>query len=226
MDGPRWAGSFAPRLVVMAKVPVAGRVKTRLARDVGAGRATWIYRHTLAGLIQRVARQGHWRVILSVTPNSQCHTIMLPPVLARIGQGRGDIGARMARPFRTLPPGPVVLIGADLPQVRAAHVRQAFHLLRRHDAVFGPADDGGFWLAGFNQRARHRAAFGSARWSSEHALDDTLAGLGKMRIAFAATLCDLDDGPDLARLGGVIGRRLLPPESPTGNRGRQRSGRS
>lgn len=207
---PRRAAPFARRLVVLVKVPVAGRVKTRLARDIGTGRATAIYRHTLGAVLGRIARSPHWRTVLSIAPDSQLGTRALPRGPARLAQGAGDIGARMTRPFHRLPPGPVVLIGVDLPDVHPEPIRHAFRLLGRHDVVLGPAADGGFWLVGFRRRPRIRAGFGPVRWSSPHTLADTLAGLAGMSIGFTATLSDLDDEADLARLGREPGRLILP----------------
>lgn len=207
---PRRAAPFACRLVVLAKVPVAGRVKTRLARDIGTGRATWMFRHTLAAVLGRVARSAHWRTVLSIAPDNQVATRVLPRGPARRPQGAGDIGRRMSRPFERLPPGPVVLIGVDLPDVRPEPIRRAFRLLGSHDAVFGPATDGGFWLVGFRRRPAIRAGFGTVRWSSPHTLADTLANLAGMSIAFTATLSDLDDARDLARLDREPGRLVLP----------------
>jgi hypothetical protein len=62
------------------------------------------------------------------------------------GQGAGDLGIRMCRALETCPPGPAVLVGADIPALDARHVAAAFRLLGSHVLVFGPAADGGFWL--------------------------------------------------------------------------------
>src|SRR6185312_5639834 len=106
-------------------------------------------------------------------------------------QGRGDLGVRMRRAMATCPPGPVVLVGTDIPGLTPAHIGEAFALLGQHDVVFGPASDGGFWLVG----ARHRPPdFGAARWSSRHALKDVLSNLPRsISVGFAAILGDVDD---------------------------------
>ena len=62
------AGGFARRLVIMVKDPVAGRVKTRLARDIGAVHAARFYRHTLAAVTARLAADPRWLTELSVAP--------------------------------------------------------------------------------------------------------------------------------------------------------------
>jgi glycosyltransferase A (GT-A) superfamily protein (DUF2064 family) len=107
----------------------------------------------------------------------------------------------MTLPFRVLPPGPVVLVGSDIPALRAGHVAHAFRLLGRNDFVFGPAGDGGFWLVGARRRKpMPRALFAGVRWSTAQALADTLAGLpsGYSR-GLADMLDDVDDAQDLRR---------------------------
>jgi uncharacterized protein len=97
----------------------------------------------------------------------------------------------------------VVLVGCDIPAMAARHIAAAFQLLGRHDVVFGPARDGGFWLVG----CRHRPpAFGAVRWSSEHALSDALGNLPRsMSVGFAATLDDVDDGVAYRRAVSMLG---------------------
>jgi len=100
----------------------------------------------------------------------------------------------MARPFVSLPPGLVVIVGSDIPAIRPAHIEAAFRLLAGHDVVLGPATDGGYWLIGARRRPLPYGTFAGVRWSTEHALADTVASLPKRsRVAFTATLDDVDD---------------------------------
>jgi glycosyltransferase A (GT-A) superfamily protein (DUF2064 family) len=107
----------------------------------------------------------------------------------------------MKRPFRLLPPGPVVLVGSDIPAMRPSHIARAFALLGRHDLVFGPASDGGFWLVGARRsRPLPRALFAKVRWSTAQALADTLATIPPdYSVGIADTLDDVDDADDLRR---------------------------
>ena len=75
-------------------------------------------------------------------------------------------------------------------------IAEAFALLGRHDAVLGRALDGGYWLIGLKRSPRVLAPFAHVRWSGPHALDDTLANLKGARVAFAATLGDVDTRED------------------------------
>jgi uncharacterized protein len=193
--------TFANHLVVFARSPVVGRVKQRLGRTEGAVEAVRIYRVLVYGLLRRVTRDPRWRCWLYLDPDSAAtNSGGWPRGLARRVQGGGDLGARMARPFRELPPGPVVLVGTDIPDLRSAHIARAFAALGRADVVFGPASDGGFWLVGLRRRPRVLKIFDGVDWSASQTLDQTLASLPQgTRVEIIDTLSDIDDADDLAR---------------------------
>lgn len=181
-------------LVVFAKAPALGRVKTRLARGIGQGEALAFYREALTCVLDRVARQPKWRTVLAVTPDAASRAPRLWPLgVARRGQGHGDLGARMGRAFRALPRGPVVIVGADIPEMRADHIARAFATLGSADFVLGPAKDGGYWLIGAKGAARGADMFANVRWSTPHALADTLANLRHWKVALLEPLDDVDD---------------------------------
>ena len=185
-------------LVVMLKEPRVGRVKTRLGRDIGMVAAAWWFRHQVRRLLRRLD-DPRWDLVLAVAPDRAGMTSRVwPGHLPRIPQGRGDLGARMARAVRHAPSGPVCVIGGDIPGITAAHIAQAFAALGSHDAVFGPAPDGGYWLIGLRRvRAVPPHLFAAVRWSTAHALADTQATLRDHRIARVATLRDVDTVADL-----------------------------
>ncbi len=190
-------------LVVFVKAPRQGAVKTRLARDVGATAAAAFYRTTTVALLRRLGRDSRWRLSLAVTPNLDAAGAgFWPPDMPRLSQGGGDLGRRMARALRQPPPGPVVVVGSDIPAIRAGHVARAFAALGNHDAVFGPAVDGGYWLVGMKRRPWLGGVFAGVRWSSAHALADTLANLAGRRVLLLDRLRDVDTGADLAAWRG------------------------
>lgn len=181
-------------LVIFAKAPMLGRVKSRLAHGIGAAAALAFYRAALRQLLRRVAADRRWRCVLAVTPDASVRDARLwPSRLARVAQGGGDLGDRMARAFRVLPKGAVVIVGADIPDIDAAHVARAFKALGRADLVFGPARDGGYWLIGAKGAARGAAMFAKVRWSTQHALADTRANLNRWTVATVDPLDDVDD---------------------------------
>jgi hypothetical protein len=187
------------RLVIMVKAPVAGRVKTRLGRDIGMVRAAWWFRHHLAKTI-RSLHDPRWQTLLAVTPDTALASSCLPP-LPRIPQGAGDLGARMGGIFHSLPPGPALIIGADIPGITCAHIAYGFKALGSHDAAIGPAPDGGYWAIGLKRtRAVPAKLFEGVRWSTPHARNDTLATLSGFSVATLPVLADVDTGSDLVRL--------------------------
>jgi hypothetical protein len=193
--------SVPRHLVVFAKAPRLGRVKSRLARDIGPVAAWAFYRRTLASVLRRLGGGGRWQAWVAVTPDAwvACQALW-PAEWTIIPQGEGDLGERMDRAMRLLPPGLVVIVGTDVPGLRRRHVEAAFAALGRHDAVFGPASDGGYWLVGLRRRPRVVRLFGNVRWSSENALADTLANLGPGQTAARLDMLDdVDDGAALAR---------------------------
>lgn len=182
----------------MVKEPHPGRVKTRLGAEIGMVAAAWWFRHQVQGLLRRV-EDPRWELILAVSPDRDgLQSRIWPAHLPRIAQGPGDLGERMGRIFRRLPPGPVCIIGADIPGAGKAQVARAFAALGGHEAVFGPAHDGGYWLVGLRRvRAVPAALFNGVRWSSEHALADSLRAFDPARVAFTDTLHDVDHAADL-----------------------------
>ena len=92
-------------------------------------------------------------------------------------------------------PQPALIVGSDIPDIDRQHVAAASDALRRNELVFGPSDDGGYWLVGAAQGARVGGLFNDVRWSTEHALADTLANVRPgIRVAMLEPLADIDDG--------------------------------
>lgn len=197
---------WRPRLVVMVKEPLPGRVKTRLGHDIGMTSAAWWFRHQSTALLRHIT-DPRWDTLLAVSPDKQGLTSRIwPKNLPRIPQGTGDLGQRMARLFRNQSHnhahnpslGPMCIIGADIPDIRRAHIARAFAKLGNHDAVFGPATDGGYWLVGLKRNTPSPPTlFKNVRWSTRHALDDTMATLRGKNIALIDTLSDVDTATDL-----------------------------
>jgi uncharacterized protein len=117
----------------------------------------------------------------------------------RINQGGGDVGARMKHIFRRQGRGPTIIIGSDIPSITREMIADAFLRLASADAIFGPAEDGGYWLVGFQRYPGGLSPFANVRWSTEHALADTLRNLASYRVAFAEALFDIDTAADYRR---------------------------
>ena len=186
---------------VFARAPMIGAVKRRLAADVGEIEAWRFHRETTRSLVRRLARDRRWRTVLAVTPDRRAGTAWRGlSGIEQIAQGSGDLGRRMARVLRRDRALPSLVVGSDIPAIEASHVARAFAALASHDAVFGPAPDGGFWLVGVRDIRLLPGLFRGVGWSSPRALTDTLANIDRRRrVALIETLADIDDGAALAR---------------------------
>lgn len=181
-------------VVVFARAPRLGTVKRRLAKDIGDRAALRFHTGTLLRLLRDLLRNRRFRTVLALTPDGAKDR--LPVRVVRMAQGRGDIGERMTTVCRSFRHGNVAIIGSDIPDANAADLRAAFHALGRHDAVFGPAEDGGYWLVALGPR-RPAQPFVNARWSTTHALADTLRNFRGRRVAHTRVLRDVDTARDL-----------------------------
>jgi uncharacterized protein len=181
----------------MVKAPEAGRVKTRLAAAIGAVEAVRCYRVMLARTVRRLA-DGRWATWLAVTPDGAARRLAVR-ANGVMAQGPGGLGERMQRVMDDLPPGPVVIVGSDIPGIGRGDVAAAFRALGGSDAVLGPADDGGYWLVGQRRVPRVLRLFEGVRWSSEETLADTIANLEGRKVTLLRTMGDLDGETDYLR---------------------------
>ena len=189
-------------LVLFVRAPQLGSGKRRLARAIGDVATVRFERMMIALLLRRLAADRRWRLRIAVTPDkARRQAGRWRRGVEVTSQGGGDLGIRMRRALAARPPGPVVLVGGDIPTLAAGHVAAAFRLLGSHDVVFGPAEDGGFWLVGARRSPRLPPLFERVRWSGPYALADTLAGLPRrVSVGFADPLEDVDDGEAYRRL--------------------------
>lgn len=195
-----------PTLIVMAKAPRVGVGKQRLARDIGKTE-TWRINRALHAATLRAALDLRWRTLLCVTPDQAVSEAInvWPPSVARIAQGGGDLGARLARAKAGR--RNVAVIGTDCPGISSKLIAAAFAALRRAPFALGPAYDGGFWLLAARSGDRAARAMSGVRWSTQHAAYDVLANLGAAQVAILPTLRDIDTGADL-RAAQRSARRL------------------
>ena len=198
------------RVIVMAKAPLPGLAKTRLAPALGLAGAASLARRLLQHALAQALAAGIGPVELCGEPDAR-HPAFADAdpsgqVLAS-AQGSGDLGQRMARALqRALAQGqPALLIGSDAPALDAAALRQAAQALQDQDAVFGPTADGGYALVGLRSglpAAAVDALFCQMPWSTDRVMAltrDRLAAQG-LRHAELPLLFDIDEPADLVHL--------------------------
>ena len=194
------------RLVIFAKAPQPGSVKTRLIPALGAnGAAALAHRMLDHVLAQALAAQaGPVELCMCPAPGHPAwEKIALPSAVLRTTQGEGDLGERMARAVHRVTAAhgqPVLLMGSDCPGLTAAVIREAARQLQAHDAALLPVADGGYVLVGLKSPCP--ALFDRMAWSTATVAAETLrrmAGLG-LSVWLGPLLHDIDEAADLARL--------------------------
>jgi rSAM/selenodomain-associated transferase 1 len=197
---------LAAQVVVIAKEPVPGRVKTRLTPPFTPADAALLAEAALADTLAAVAATPVTRRVLALdgTPGG-----WLPPGFEVIPQRSGGLDERLAAAFAdtyAALPLPMVLVGMDTPQITPGLLADAAEALTcgEADAVFGPATDGGFWLLGLRKPDRSLLAGVpmSRPDTGRHQLGRlTSAGL---RVAMAPELTDVDTFREAELIAGTI----------------------
>jgi uncharacterized protein len=176
-------------LVVIAKEPIAGRVKTRLVPPLRAEEAAAVAAAALTDTLATVAAIPADEHVLAFDGDSRA---WLPSGWRVSAQPAGGLDARIAAAFEATRGGPAVLVGMDTPQLRADHlVRCDF---TRYDACLGPATDGGFWALGLADPSLARAAVAGVPMSTARTGAIQLARLVRLglRVQLLAELTDVD----------------------------------
>jgi len=187
-------------LVVIAKEPVPGAVKTRLAPVLGADGAAWAAAAMLTDTLAVMAELDAEPWVCFEPPDARMRMARLAPGCGLIAQVEGDLGDRLAACFAALFGGGaerVVIVGADTPHVPRETYDAAFALLDQVDVVLGPAEDGGYYLVG--AKAALPELFVGVPMGTDAVLHVTIerAIRRRLRIGMVPMLRDLDRLEDL-----------------------------
>lgn len=188
-------------LVIFARAPELGRVKTRVAAELGASAALSVYRRLAEHVVAAVECGDRYSITVAYTPAGALSEMRrwLGSSVSLTAQAEGDLGDRMQRAIAdAISHGAerVVVIGTDCPDVTAATVEEAFAQLADADIVLGPATDGGYYLIGMSRL--HPSVFDSVPWSSPDTLRVTLdrARAARLSVALLQELRDIDTADD------------------------------
>ena len=193
----RWLGLFA-------KYWQPGRVKTRLAASIGERAAAEWHRVFLASLLRRMADQADVRALaISPAEKSDEFRALAGSAWRIVPQAEGDLGDRLRAFFDgAFAAGAtrVAVIGADSPQLASATIEESFQRLDGLRVVLGPAEDGGYFLAG--ARDRTPPIFAGIPWGTADVWQATTAALEAAGIDYAVLpkTYDVDDLEGLNRL--------------------------
>jgi rSAM/selenodomain-associated transferase 1 len=184
-------------LAVIAKAPVAGRVKTRLCPPCTPQEAATLAEAALRDTLAAMAQTGCGVRRAIVLDGAAGTWVDGEQVIAQRGAGLDE---RLAAAFADLGGGPALIVGMDTPQLTGAVLAQALAALEGHDAVLGPAADGGYW--GIGLRCADPRALVGVPMSVDHTLTEQRARLAELGldVADAATLIDVDTIEDAAHV--------------------------
>ncbi len=192
-------------LVVMAKQPERGKVKTRIATALGEERALELYQCTLhdtLALALSIADVAHALSYAPPTDDARRYFEHAAPQFALIPQQGFTLGERIRRSLASAlkSHSPVVVIGSDSPDMPAQLITRAFDILQTTDVVLGPAHDGGYYLLGV--RSMQPALFEGIDWSTAVVAQQTRehAAKAQLRVFDLPSWHDLDTVADLKRL--------------------------
>lgn len=211
----------AAAIAVLAKAPVPGLAKTRLARTLGERAAARAQRNFTLQTVQAAQAAALGPLTLHAAPDTGhrfFRALQRGLGVALVPQAGGDLGRRMAAiaadHFRAQPELPLLLIGTDCPLLSPGHLQAAARALATHDAVLIPALDGGYALLGL--RRPIPTVFEDIAWSTSEVLAQTRARLRAARATWheAAPLWDVDDGADWERLAALLPPRPTPEDTP------------
>lgn len=185
-------------LIIFVKNIKLGKIKTRLAKTIGNEGAFQVYKH-LVEITENATEK------LNVEKHIYFSDVIIEekwPKTSKFTQKGVDLGQKMQNAFENgFIDGfeKVILIGSDLPDISPEIIEKGFKALNGNEVVFGPAEDGGYYLVGMTKK--HSAIFTDKQWSTSTLLAATLAGLKENKIGFSLleTLNDIDTFEDLKK---------------------------
>lgn len=197
------------RIVMLVRHPEPGRVKTRLAAAIGAEAACAVHDRCIRDVLAAVAASGiTWEHHVEPPEKAAAFGRAYAPTNDCLGQVAGDLGRRLDAAFRSAfdrGAREVCAIGSDSPELTAVRLLEAFELLAGHDAVVGPATDGGYYLIGFRREAYRPEVFAGIGWGGPDVCRDTMALLAAagVRPGCLPPLGDIDVIGDLRRIAAT-----------------------
>lgn len=190
-------------LMIFIKNPVFGKVKTRLAEEIGEEKALHIYRRLLK-LTRDITQNMNCDLQLWYSDFKSNDDIWEEGDYQKKVQYGKDLGDRMKNAFKEAFNSGykrTVIIGSDCAQLKEKYLEQAFHELGASDMVIGPSQDGGYYLLGMNFPALE--LFDDKNWSSDTVYDDTISQMKREGYSFSRlpVLNDIDTLRDLKKSG-------------------------
>ncbi len=184
-------------IIIFARNPKLGKCKTRIAEVLGEVNALSIYKILLQHTLE-VTENINYDKAIYYSDKIEYNDIWSGDLYQKFKQEGKDLGIRMMNAFKnSFEKGykKVVIVGADIIDLKKHHFNEAFKALNTNDVVIGPAEDGGYYLLGM--KTLHRSVFHHKEWGASTVKKDTLADLSDQKVALLETLNDIDIYDDL-----------------------------
>lgn len=193
-------------IIVFVKNPEPGKVKTRLAKDIGDAAAVDVYKKLLQHTHDVILPVDADKFVFYAEKIKRLDLWKTNSFFKQLQQGN-DLGERMHHAFSflfELRYEQVLIIGSDCPQLSSNHLNKAFDLLETHDVCIGPVDDGGYYLLGL--RAVHAPFFTNKTWSTDTVFKSTMKDAAKagLNVALTEQLRDVDTVTDWEELRQLL----------------------
>lgn len=186
-------------IIIFARNPKLGKVKTRLAKTIGDFATLETYK-ILMKHTANVVEKSNAEKIVFYSEYIDHNDVWAKIKCKKVKQSEGDLGEKMQTAFEyafELGHKKIVIIGSDVYSLKTEHIDSAFTQLETHDVVIGPAHDGGYYLLGLNFIIPE--LFEQKKWGTSSVLENTLADLNELNVTLLEPLNDIDTYEDLKK---------------------------
>ena len=174
-------------IIIFAKAPILGHVKTRLARDMDDSVVVNLYRNFVLDIVQKIKSiKIPYKIFYDPPGTEHLMTDWLGADNKFIRQQGADLGERMKNAFTAMFEDSftrAVIIGTDFPDLPVKYILEAFAGLEKSHAVIGPTFDGGYYLIGFNNASFLSHAFDNIPWGTNRVFQNTMALFNKKKLS-------------------------------------------
>ena len=181
-------------LIIFARRPEISVGKTRLKKRIGRILGANFYYYNLIQTIKRLNSDKRINITICATPDSSIRSWPknVFSTIPRIAQGSGDIGTKMWKVLSDSS-SKKIIIGSDIPNITSKIIITAWKKLYSSQIVFGPSEDGGFWLIGLSQNHKIKKLFNNVNWSRNDTLDQVVNNINSsVNVSYVDTLIDID----------------------------------
>lgn len=192
-------------LIIFVRNTEKGKVKTRIARELGDEKTMAVYKHLLQYTAE-TAISFHCHRFVFYSDYVHLNDFFDDNCFTKFVQEGDELGERMFHAFEkvfALGHQHVCIIGSDCYQLQPTHIEEAFSILQHNDVAIGPTSDGGYYILGMNQPIR--PVFENKVWGTSTVFDDTIDTLEQHQLKFK----ELEQLDDIDTLDDLLSTNIL-----------------